>query len=132
MAAFQFSSPSVSGCTGGTIPELCSPTRSLSPSPSCEPPSGWGWGAGAYAIALTVAVMRNYNNWHWLSDCLFGAGLGILTAHVGEWLLEPVKDLFRIPTISWDGLRKTQVQTAFVPRVDPVSGAMCASLAFVF
>ena len=44
----------------------------------------------------------------------------------------PVKDLFHIPTISWDGLRKTQVQTAFVPRVDPVSGAMCASLAFVF
>lgn len=93
---------------------------------------GWGWGAGAYAIAVTVAVMRNYNNWHWLSDCIFGAGLGILTAHVGEWLLEPVKNLFHIPTIQWDGLRKTQVQTSFVPRVDPVSGAVCASLAFAF
>lgn len=93
---------------------------------------GWGWGAGAYAIAMTVAVMRNYNNWHWLSDCLFGAGLGILTAHVGEWLLEPVKNWLNIPTIQWDGLRKTQVQTALVPRVDPVSGTVCASLAFVF
>jgi membrane-associated phospholipid phosphatase len=93
---------------------------------------GWGWGAAAYAVATTVAIMRNYNNWHWLSDCLFGAGLGILTAHVGEWLLEPVKDLFHIPTIAWDGLRKTGVQAAFAPTVDPFSGAVCASLAFVF
>ena len=93
---------------------------------------GWGWGAAAYAVATTVAIMRNYNNWHWLSDCLFGAGLGILTAHVGEWLLEPVKDLLRIPTIQWDGLRKTEVRTAFAPTVDPFSGAVCASLAFVF
>ena len=51
---------------------------------------------------------------------------------MGEWLLEPVKNWLNIPTIQWDGLRKTQVQTAFVPRVDPVSGTLCASLAFVF
>ena len=92
---------------------------------------GWGWGAGAYAIATTVAVMRNYNNWHWISDCLMGAGLGILTAHVGRWLLEPTKNLLHIPTISWDGCR-TPVQTALMPTIDPVSGTVCASLAFVF
>ena len=92
---------------------------------------GWGWGAGAYAIAMTVAVMRNYNNWHWLSDCLFGAGLGILAAHAGRWLLEPVKDWLSIPTLPWDGLG-SRVQTALVPTVDPVSGTLCASLAFRF
>ena len=92
---------------------------------------GWGWGAGAYAIATTVAVMRNYNNWHWMSDCLMGAGLGILMAHAGRWLLEPTKNLLHIPTISWDG-RRMPVQTAFMPTIDPVSGTVCASLAFVF
>ena len=75
--------------------------------------------------------MRNYNNWHWMSDCLMGAGLGILMAHAGRWLLEPTKNLLHIPTISWDG-RRTPVQTAFMPTIDPVSGTVCASLAFVF
>ena len=92
---------------------------------------GWGWGAGAYAIATTVAVMRNYNNWHWMSDCLFGAGLGILTAHVGRWLLEPTKKLFNIPTYSW-GAGRPSVQTALFPSVDPYSGSLCTTLAFVF
>ena len=93
---------------------------------------GWGWGAGAYAIATTVAIMRNYNNWHWLSDVLFGAGLGILTAHVGEWLLEPTKRLFNIHTTDWGSGRRPAVQAAFAPTVDPVSGTVCAALAFRF
>jgi len=92
---------------------------------------GWGWGAGAYAIATTVAVMRNYNNWHWLSDCLAGAGLGILTAHVGRWMLEPTKRLLHIPTIPWDGVKRP-VQMAVAPTVDPFSGAVCTTLAISF
>lgn len=92
---------------------------------------GWDWGLPAYLIATTVAVMRNYNNWHWMSDCLFGAGLGILTAHVGRWLLEPTKKLFNIPTYSW-GAGRPSVQTALFPSVDPYSGSLCTTLAFVF
>ena len=92
---------------------------------------GWGWGAGAYAIATTVAVMRNYNNWHWLSDCLLGAGIGILSAHVGRWMLEPTKRLFNIHATSW-GSGRAGVQAAFAPTVDPVSGTFCAALAFRF
>ena len=92
---------------------------------------GWDWGLPAYLIATTVAVMRNYNNWHWLSDCLFGAGLGILTARIGRWLLEPTKQLLHIPTSSWGGGRPA-VQASFAPRVDPVSGAFCAGLALNF
>ncbi len=92
---------------------------------------GWDWGIPAYLIATTVAVMRNYNNWHWLSDCLFGAGLGILTARIGGWLLEPVKQWLHIPTYSW-GAGRPAVQASLAPRVDPVSGTFCAGLALNF
>ena len=91
---------------------------------------GWGWGAGAYAIATTVAVMRNYNNWHWMSDCLFGAGLGILTAHAGRWLLEPTKRLLHIPDVTLGVDRPLHV--AVSPTVDPWSGTLCAALAVRF
>ena len=94
---------------------------------------GWDWGIPAYLIATTVAVMRNYNNWHWLSDCLFGAGLGILTARIGGWLLEPTKRWLNIRTTDWgSGRRSAAVQASFAPRVDPVSGTFCAGLAFNF
>ena len=92
---------------------------------------GWDWGIPAYLIATTVAVMRNYNNWHWMSDCLAGAGLGILTAHAGRWLLEPTKRLLHIPTIPWDGVKRP-VQVSLAPTVDPVSGIVCTSLALRF
>ena len=52
---------------------------------------GWGWGAGAYAVATSVAALRLYNGRHWLSDVLAGAGLGILSAHIGDWLTDPVQ-----------------------------------------
>ncbi len=94
---------------------------------------GWDWGIPAYLIATTVAVMRNYNDWHWLSDCLFGAGLGILTARIGGWLLEPTKRWLNIRTTDWgSGRRSAAVQASFAPRVDPVSGTFCAGLAFNF
>ena len=93
---------------------------------------GWGWGAGAYAVAATVAVMRNYNNWHWLSDCLAGAGLGILTAHVGRWLLAPTKDLLGIRTTAWGSGRRPAAQVTLAPTLDPLSGAVCTSLALRF
>ena len=92
---------------------------------------GWGWGAGAYAVATTVAVMRNYNNWHWLSDVLMGAGLGIVTADIGHYLLEPTKRLLGIRTSSW-GSGRPAVQAVVAPSVDPYSGAICTTLALRF
>ena len=90
---------------------------------------GWGWGGVAYASAATVAFMRLYNNWHWFSDVVFGAGIGILTAHIGEWLLEPTKNLFGIRTTDWGNGRAKAV---VAPSLDPVSGAMCATFALNF
>lgn len=45
---------------------------------------GW-YGVGAYAIATSVGFMRMYNGRHWLHDVVAGAGVGILSARVGEW-----------------------------------------------
>ena len=54
---------------------------------------GWGWGAGAYAVATSVAALRLYNGRHWLSDVFAGAGIGILSAHIGAWLTDPAQRL---------------------------------------
>ena len=80
---------------------------------------GWGWGSAAYAVATATAVMRMYNNKHWFSDVLMGAGVGILSANIGYWLREPCKDLLGI-------------QTSVAPSIDTVSGALCAQLTLNF
>ena len=77
------------------------------------------WGAAAYTIATGVAFLRIYNRWHYFSDVVAGAGVGILCAHIGEWLLPPVKRLLG-PDV------------ALAPTLDPVSGGVCATLAMKF
>ena len=44
-------------------------------------------GLVAYSAATATAFLRLYNNRHWLSDVIAGAGIGILSARVGEWLV---------------------------------------------
>ena len=44
--------------------------------------SQW-YGIGAYTIATSVAALRMLNNRHWQSDVFAGAGIGILSAHLG-------------------------------------------------
>jgi len=86
---------------------------------------GWGWGAAAYAMALTVATMRIYRNWHWFSDVIMGAGVGILSANIGHWLLNPTKKLFGINL-------PPKLQFGMAPSYDPLSGALGAQLALKF
>ena len=94
---------------------------------------GWGWGAGAYALSGMVAYSRLYSDVHWLGDILAGTGLGILSAHVGGWMLEPVKRWFNIPDVSWDGLGGASKATvAIAPYYDPLSRSYAASLALRF
>lgn len=40
----------------------------------------------SYAVASGVGVMRMANNKHYISDVLFGAGLGILSVRTAYWL----------------------------------------------
>ncbi len=58
---------------------------------------GWGYGLGAYAVAAGVGYLRIYNEKHWDIDVLAGAGIGILSAHIGYWTLPFFKNLFNIP-----------------------------------
>lgn len=48
---------------------------------------GNAYGVGAYAFATGIAFLRLYNDRHWLNDIIAGAGVGILSAHIGYWLL---------------------------------------------
>ncbi len=54
----------------------------------------YGW--SAYAIAGSVAFLRIYNNRHWLNDVIAGAGVGILSARIGYWLLPLNQKIFKL------------------------------------
>jgi membrane-associated phospholipid phosphatase len=53
-------------------------------------------GIAGYAIASTTAYLRIYNNRHWLSDVVAGAGLGIASTKFAYWLYPKIsKKLFK-------------------------------------
>eukprot|EP01132_Coremiostelium_polycephalum_P019904 gene19904-23665_t len=47
-----------------------------------------------YSAAVLVGYLRMYNNKHWLSDVISGAGLGILSTQTSYWLYPKIKNLF--------------------------------------
>ncbi len=75
---------------------------------------------GAYTVATAVGVLRVYNNKHWFTDVFAGAGVGILSARIGYWLLPYTKrmmyrltgcDVFVCPSASTDGASLNAVVT---------------------
>lgn len=68
---------------------------------------GNAYGASAYALAMGVAFLRIYNDRHWLNDVIAGAGVGILSARIGYWLLPLERHLFK-----WD---KKAVNITIIP-----------------
>lgn len=54
------------------------------------------WGLAAYSVALTTGFFRVWNNWHWTSDVIAGAGVGILCANAAYWLLPLERKLFHM------------------------------------
>lgn len=44
-------------------------------------------GIPAYIVATGVGILRMYNNKHWINDVFAGAGLGILCARFGYWMM---------------------------------------------
>jgi membrane-associated phospholipid phosphatase len=52
------------------------------------------YGVSGYAVATFTGAFRMYNNRHWLTDVVAGAGIGILSAKVGYWLFPTVNKLF--------------------------------------
>ncbi|TWV99642.1 phosphatase PAP2 family protein [Chitinophaga pinensis] len=55
--------------------------------------SPW-YGVAGYAVATTTGVLRIYNNRHWLSDVVAGAGLGILSTKAAYWAYPRIQRLF--------------------------------------
>ncbi len=45
------------------------------------------WGLGGYCVATAVGLLRIYNERHWVNDVIAGAGIGILSARIGYWML---------------------------------------------
>jgi hypothetical protein len=52
------------------------------------------YGVGGYLIAATTGYLRMYNNKHYLSDVLAGAGIGILSTDLAYYLYPKIKRLF--------------------------------------
>lgn len=50
-------------------------------------------GYAGYAVATTTGIFRLYNNKHWVSDVVAGAGVGILSAKVGYLVYPHLKRL---------------------------------------
>lgn len=47
--------------------------------------SAW-YGVAGYAMAIATGYLRMYNNKHWFSDVLAGAGVGIASTKLAYWL----------------------------------------------
>ena len=75
---------------------------------------GW-YGIGAYTIAVGVGFMRMYNGRHWLHDVVAGAGVGILSARVGEWSCRLWQKIFQT-----NGKKENDL--VFTPVAIPVNG----------
>lgn len=79
-------------------------------------------GAAGYAVAVGVGVLRMYNRCHWYNDVLAGAGIGILCARAGYWLLPLERRLFGLDS-------GTHVSAAVAPFYAPPSRSVGFSLA---
>ena len=87
---------------------------------------GIGYGIAAYAVACGIGVMRMYNDKHWLNDVIGGAGIGILSAQIGYWLLPYTRKLF--------GMGRTRSGSSMVvaPFYDSNTGAVGGGMAVSF
>jgi hypothetical protein len=55
--------------------------------------SPW-YGIAGYAVATTAGSLRVYNNKHWVSDVVAGAGFGILSTKLAYWIYPSIKKKF--------------------------------------
>lgn len=81
---------------------------------------GTGYGIGAYTLAAGIAFMRLYNDRHWLNDIIAGAGVGILSARIGYWLLPWERKI-----LGWD---KCNASVSLMPVYNPIAHSASISL----
>ena len=83
---------------------------------------GIGCGIGAYAVACGIGFMRLWNDRHWFNDVIAGAGVGILCARIGYWMLPVWK--------RWFNLDDSKTAIAIAPYYN--NNTFGASMAMVF
>ena len=81
---------------------------------------GNGYGIGAYTFAAGIAFLRLYNDRHWLNDIIAGAGVGILSARIGYWLLPWERKI-----LGWD---KCNTSVSLMPVYNPLYPSASISL----
>lgn len=86
---------------------------------------GTAIGIGAYSIAVGVALLRLYNGRHWLNDVVAGAGLGILSARIGYWMLPVYQRWFK-----WDKSLSHTVMAS--PSFNPTERSFSFNLTYIF
>lgn len=98
---------------------------------------GWGYGAAAYAVAATTAYLRVYNKRHWVGDVMAGAGVGILCANAGYWMLPVWKRWLRFEKVNEGGRRAAKkeskrlvVAAPFYQAEDRAAGVSCQILLY--
>jgi hypothetical protein len=69
------------------------------------------YGISGYVVASGTGTFRMYNNRHWLTDVVAGAGIGILSTKVAYWLYPTVNKLFT-------NKKESNYKTAFIPYYD--------------
>lgn len=84
-------------------------------------------GAAAYALAATVGFMRMYNDRHWFTDVMAGAGIGVLSAHVGYWILPVWEKLFK-----WNSNPTNKAMSSIIPCYDHESRNLSINFAMLF
>lgn len=87
-----------------------------------------GVSIGAYSVAILTGLLRIYNDRHWINDVLAGAGIGILSARIGYWMLPIYRRWF-----GWNrsGRQSVSAFTA-LPVYDPATRAFSLSTALTF
>jgi hypothetical protein len=80
------------------------------------------YGVAGYAVAVTTGYLRLYNNKHWFSDVVAGAGVGILSTDLAYYIYPSVKKIFT--------KKKTDGLTMILPTYQ--QGAIGASFVHVF
>ncbi|MFV5696590.1 phosphatase PAP2 family protein [Flavobacterium sp. LB3P122] len=69
------------------------------------------YGISGYIVATGTGAFRMYNNRHWLTDVVAGAGIGILSTKAAYWLYPTINKLFA-------SKENTNKKSTFIPYYD--------------
>lgn len=79
-------------------------------------------GVAGYAVAAGTGFFRMYNNRHWLTDVIAGAGIGILSVEAAYWLY---------PTISRTFFHKRYLKNVYLsPYASPQEKGVACRIVF--